>query len=100
MSASSREMIEAFIAGKRDSHVLARVAKGVMRNKIDRLEEALEGNFGAHHGLMCRQIIDHLDFLDPSIAALTAEICARLVPFEAKVALLTSIPRVSAVTPR
>jgi transposase len=97
-SASSRQMIEALIAGERDSRVLAQMAKGVMRNKIDRLEEALEGNFGTHHGLVCRQVIDHLDFLDRSIATLTADICARLVPFEAKVTLLTSIPGVSAVT--
>ena len=27
-------------------------------------------------------MIDHLDFLDASIATLSAEICARLVPFE------------------
>ena len=45
-SASSRAMIEAMIAGERDSVVLADMAKGVMRNKIDRLEVALEGNFG------------------------------------------------------
>jgi transposase len=97
-SVSSREMIEALIAGERDSRVLAGMAKGVMRKKIERLEEALEGNFGAHHALVCRQVIDHLDFLDRSIATLTADICARLVPFQPKVTLLTSIPGVSAVT--
>jgi len=42
--------------------------------------------------------IDHLDFLDASIATLSAEICARLVPFEPQVALLTSIPGISATT--
>ena len=46
-SKSSRAMIEAMIAGERDSVVLADMAKGVMRNKTDRLEEALESNFGA-----------------------------------------------------
>ena len=40
-SASSRDMLEAMIAGERDSTVLADMAKGVMRKKIDRLEEAL-----------------------------------------------------------
>ena len=97
-SKSSRAMIEAMIAGERDSVVLADMAKGVMRNKIDRLEEALEGNFGAHHAMLCRQIIDHIDFLDDSIATLSAEICARLVPFEPQVALLTSITGISATT--
>jgi transposase len=91
-------MIEAMIAGERDSVVLADMAKGKMRNKTDRLEEALESNFGAHHAILCRQVIDHLDFLDRSIATLSAEICERLVPFEPQVALLTSIPGISATT--
>jgi len=97
-SQSSRAMIEAMIRGERDSAVLAEMAKGVMRNKIGRLTEALEGNFGRHHALLCRQIIDHLDFLDRSIATLTEEICVRLAPFGPQVALLTSIPGVSVVT--
>ena len=90
-SQSSRAMIEALISGERDSVVLAEMAKGVMRKKIDRLGVALEGNFGRHHAMLCRQIIDHLDFLDRSIATLTADICERLVPFAPKVAILTSI---------
>ena len=68
-SMSSREMIEALIAGERDPAVLAQMAKGRMRAKIAQLEEALAGHFGAHHAVVCRQIIDHIDFLDASIAA-------------------------------
>lgn len=97
-SKSSRAMIEALIAGTRDPEVLAEMAKGVMRKKIDRLGVALEGNFGRHHALLCRQIIEHLDFLDRSIATLTADICERLAPFSAAVTLLTSIPGISEVT--
>jgi transposase len=97
-SKSSRAMIEAMIAGERDSAVLADLAKGKMRKKTDRLEAALESHFGAHHAILCRQVIDHLDFLDRSIATLSAEICERLVPFEPQVALLTSIPGISATT--
>jgi len=91
-------MIEAVIRGERDSTMLAEMAKGLMRSKIGRLTEALEGNFGRHHALLCRQIIDHLDFLDRSIATLTDDICARLAPFGPQVALLTSILGVSVVT--
>lgn len=97
-SKSSRAMVEALISGERDSVVLAEMSKGVMRKKIDRLTVALEGNFGRHHALLCRQIIDHLDFLDRSIATLSEEICARLVPFASKVTLLSSIPGISEVT--
>lgn len=97
-SMSSRQIIEALISGTRDPKVLAQMAKGRMRSKIDRLEEALSGQFGAHHAIVCRQIIDHIDFLDRSIAALTDEISTRLVPFEGAVAIVTSIPGISRTT--
>jgi|SRR5579863_2695399 transposase len=97
-SKSSREIIEALIAGTRDPTVLAQMAKGRMRAKIPALEEALSGHFGAHHAVLCRQIIDHIDFLDHSIAALTEEITTRLAPFEAAVAIVTSIPGVARTT--
>jgi transposase len=97
-SMSSREMIEALIAGERDPKVLAGMAKSRMRSKIDRLEEVLPGNFGPHHAIVCRQVIDHIEFLDRSIAALTEEITARLVPFEAKMRIITSVPGISTRT--
>ena len=94
-SVSSREIIEALISGTSDPAVLAQMAKGRMRGKIDRLEEALSGHFGAHHAVVCRQIIDHIDFLDHSIATLTEEVTTRLVPFEAAVTIVTSVPGIS-----
>jgi len=97
-SVSSRQIIEALIAGERDVAVLAEMAKGRMRSKIPALEEALSGNFGQHHAIVCRQVIGHIDFLDSSIAALTEEITARLVPFEAAVTIVTSIPGISRTT--
>jgi transposase len=96
--ASAREIIEALIAGERDPAVLARLAKGRMRSKIARLEEALAGSFGAHHAVVCRQIIDHIDFLDQAIDSLSAEIAARLVPFESAVTIISSITGISQTT--
>lgn len=97
-SASSREMIEALIAGERDPAVLAQMAKGTMRRKIGRLEEALSGSFGTHHAIVCRRIIEHINFLDASIAELNTEIAARLVPFDAALRIVTSIPGISQTT--
>jgi transposase len=97
-SVSSRQIIEALIAGQRDPEVLAQMAKTRLRAKIPALREALAGHFGPHHGVVCRQVIDHIDFLDRSIAALTAEVTTRLVPFEAAVAILTSMPGISQTT--
>jgi len=97
-SKSSREMIEAMIEGERDPKVLAQMAKSRLRAKIPQLEEAFSGRFGSHHALVCRQVIEHIDFLDRSIAALTADVTDRLCPFEPAVTLLCSIPGVSRTT--
>ncbi len=97
-SVSSRQIIEALIGGQHDPVVLAQLAKGRMRTKIPRLEEALSGHFGAHHAIVARQIIDHIDFLDSSITTLTEGITARLVSFDAAVTILTSIPGISTIT--
>lgn len=97
-SKSSREMIEAMIAGERDPAVLAQMAKSTMRTKIPQLEEAFSGRFGDHHALICRQILDHVDFLDASIASLTAQITERLTPFDGAVTLLCSITGVQRTT--
>jgi transposase len=88
-------MIEAMIAGERDAAVLAEMAKGKMRPKIAALTEALDGNFGTHHAAAARALLDHVDFLDRTIEALTDEIAARLEPMKAAVQLLCTIPGVS-----
>ena len=97
-SMSSRAMIEAMIQGERDPQVLAQMAKSRLRAKIPQLEEAFSGHFGSHHALVCRQVIEHIDFLDRSIAALTADVTERLYPFESAVTILCSIPGVSRTT--
>ena len=97
-SQSSRSMIEAMIDGERDPKVLAQMAKSRLRAKIPELEEAFSGRFGSHHALVCRQVIDHIDFLDHSIATLTADVTERLCPFEPAVTILCSIPGVSRTT--
>ncbi len=96
--ASARKMIEALIAGERDPQVLAGMAMGRMRAKTDRLAEALPGRFSAHHGFMCAQVISHIDFLDRTIAELSAQIAEHVAPFEPAVRVLTSIPGINTLT--
>ena len=54
-----------------------------MRPKIPALTEALTGHSGSHHAVACRRILDHIDFLNESIAALTEQIDARTAAFAA-----------------
>jgi transposase len=56
-------MLEALIAGERDPQVLAQMAKGRMRTKINALTQALIGRFGQHHAFLCRMHLDRLDAL-------------------------------------
>ena len=95
LTKSGREMIEAMIAGQRDPAVLAEMAKGRMRPKIPQLREALNGGFNAHHGRLCRIMLDRIDHCDHAIADLTDQIATLLDPHEAAVHLLCGIPGVS-----
>jgi transposase len=97
-SKSSRAMIEMLIAGEADPAVLAELSKGRMRAKIPALTEALEARWEAHHSVVARRILAHIDFLDATIAELGDEISERLRPFESLVDLWTTIPGVSTRT--
>ena len=93
-------MIEALLSGTTDPKVLAELAKGCLRKKIPKLEEALEGNFSSHHAFMVGNILAHIDYLEESIARLSEEIERVIAHFcEEEVALLSTIPGVDRVGP-
>lgn len=92
LTQSGRAMVEALIAGERDGAVLAELAKGKLRPKIPALSEALTGHFGAHHAVAAGRILDHLDFLDGTLAALTEQIDARTGAYEAVYEMLLPVP--------
>jgi transposase len=51
---SGRDMLEALVRGASDSVLLAQLARGRLREKLPQLEQALAGQFGAHHPLIAR----------------------------------------------
>jgi transposase len=71
---SCRDMIEALIAGERDPHKLAGLARSTMRLKHDALVEALTGRFDAHHGELARMLLDQIDALSAQIDTITARV--------------------------
>ena len=85
-------MIEALIAGERDPHVLAELARGVMRNKIPDLTMACSGRFGDHHALLARMHTDHIDHLTRMIESLDIRIGELTDPFAEQLRLLRTIP--------
>jgi transposase len=100
---SGRAMLAALAAGQRDPLVLADLAKGVLRNKIDDLRLALAGRFTDHHGDMVGlhlARIDHLDQVLTQIGERIGRIAAEgtapapglIDPFATQIALLITIP--------
>ncbi len=94
LGVSGRAILEALVEGTTDPEVLAELARGRLRAKLPALREALEGHFSAHHALMVGKILAHIDYLDESIAELSAEIERVIAPFSDEVELLDTIPGV------
>ena len=94
LGVSARRMLEALIAGVRDVDALAELAHTRMRPKIPQLRRALEGRFGAHHALMLRMHLDHVDQLSAAIERLDVEVDRVIRPFSAQLQRLITIPGV------
>ena len=71
---STRDMLEALIAGERDPRKLAGMARGTMRTKHAALVEALTGRFDEHHAELARMLLDQIDAVTAQIDKLTTRI--------------------------
>jgi len=81
LGVSGRAMLTALINGERDPEALAELAKGRLRAKLPQLRQALRGRFRAHHAVLIRLALEHLEQLEGSIAELDAHIDRVLAPF-------------------
>jgi transposase len=98
LGASVRRMLDALVAGTHDPELLAELARGRLRRKLPALREALAGRFRSeHHGLLVSQILAHIDYLDETIALLSARIEEVIAPFSLERELLETIPGVARV---
>ena len=72
---SGRAMLEAITAGERSPKVLAQLARGTMRGKIARLEEALDCSFlTEEHAAVLKMMLSLIDSYTAQIDELTARI--------------------------
>ena len=95
LGASGRAMLAELCEGRNDPEALAELARGKLRRKLPELRKALTGRFSSHHALLVSHLLSHIDYLDETIDALSAEIGERLRPFGREVELLTTIPGVA-----
>ena len=78
LGASGRMMLTALAEGEDDPAVLADMAKGRLREKLDALEEALEGVMGPHQRFMLATQLRRLSTLDGDVERLDAEVARRV----------------------
>lgn len=95
---SGRAMLDALVAGQRDPHTLAQLARTRMRTKLRDLHEAFVGRFSDHHAFLLARMLAHIDTLNADITAVEARIEELVAPFAAAVARLDEIPGVGATT--
>jgi Transposase IS116/IS110/IS902 family len=88
---SGRQMLAAMLDGQRDPKALARMAHGRMRAKIPQLQEALVGNFTAHHAFLLRMMLDRIDGLTARVQEVTARIEEQIAPYARAVEQLDEI---------
>jgi transposase len=76
---SARLILEALAGGERDPKALAGLALGSLQGRRSDLEASLEGMMIAgHHARLIRIHLDHIAFLDRSVAAIEDDIAASL----------------------
>ena len=95
MGVSGRAMLDQIVQGQADPAVLAELAKGRLRDKLDLLQKALSGRVQAHHRFMLAQHLSHIDFLDEAIARLDQQIAEQMRPFAAVLAAWDSLPGIN-----
>ena len=91
---SGRAMMAALVAGERDPKVLADMARGSMRGKTTRLEEAFTGRFTDHHAFLLRAMLARVDGIDADIEIVQTRIDEQITPFANAVNRLDEIPGV------
>ena len=94
LGASGRMMLAALAEGEDDPAVLAGMAKGRLREKIDALEEALEGVMGSHQRFMLGTQLRRLSTLDADIERLDDEVARRVGPHKDVLEAVDTIPGV------
>lgn len=91
-------MLSALAAGQRDPRALAQLARGTMRGKIRRLEEALECSFfTGEHAAVLAMMLAVIDHYTTQIDQLTARIEALAEPYLHQVTQLDAVPGIGQI---
>ncbi len=95
LAVTGRLIIDALCAGERDPERLAEMAQRRLRAKIGDLRQAVPGPFNAHHALMVKELLAHIDYLQASVDRLDEQIDVMMIPFVAARDRLDTIPGIA-----
>ncbi len=92
---SGRKMLEALVNGETiEPTIVADLAIGRLRSKIPDLIEALNGRVTKHHRNIIKMSLNHLMYVEQSVAELEAEMEQYFAPYNEELELLNTIPGV------
>jgi transposase len=95
---SGRDMLDALAAGQRDPRALAQLARGSMRGKIRRLEEALECSFFTdEHAAVLAMMLTVIDHHTAQISQLTVTIETLAEPYLPQLQQLDAVPGIGMI---
>jgi transposase len=95
---SGRDMLDAIAAGQRNPAALAQLARGTMRGKIRRLEEALDCSFfTGEHAAVLAMMLAVIDHHTAQIEALNATIEKLAEPYLPQIEQLDAVPGIGTI---
>src|ERR1022692_3798975 len=95
---SGRDMLDAIAAGQRNPAALAQLARGTMRGKIRRLEEALDCSFfTGEHAAVLAMMLAAIDHYTTQTGQLTARIEALIEPYLHQVEQIDEVPGIGVI---
>ena len=92
---SGRAILRALVAGETDPARLAALPRGRVKASPAAFVEALRGHVTAHHRFMLQTHLQQIESLERAVAAIDARLAEQPAPFQAAVALLTTMPGLS-----
>lgn len=95
LGVTARLILGGLCDGQRDPQVLAAMARGRLKIKINDLARAVPGRFNDHHAGMVRELLAHIDYLDAAIGRLDPTVDQMMVPFLAARDRLDTVPGVA-----
>jgi len=95
---SGRAMLEALTQGKMSPEETADLARGKLRPKIPQLVEALEGHVNEHHRFLIQKQMEHMAYLEKSIAQLHQRIDEKIKPYQHEVDLICTTPGIDTIS--